>query len=160
MSRAAQLLVGTLAGDMLAPCDQRPLTRAAWRGTLIRFSGGTGKGNVAIKLRVGPGPIACAALSVALAIALTVISFAQARAATWLEKNFWMSGPDYSRDLPSCDYHPALDRIIDNFRTKEFRFWNSELRIVGFENIHEIATMPWAAQSIPRRYLRRHRRHQ
>ncbi len=54
--------------------------------------------------------------------------------------------------MPGCDYHPALDRIIANFRTKEFGFWNSELRIVGFENIHEIATMPWAAQSIPRRF--------
>ncbi len=104
------------------------------------------------KLRVGPGRVAHAAVSVALAVALAVISFAQARAATWLEKNFWLSGPNYDRDLPSCDYHPALDRIIDNFRTKEFRFWNSELRIVGFENIHEIATMPWAAQSIPHRY--------
>ena len=39
-----------------------------------------------------------------------------------------------------------------DFRSKEYRFWNSELQIVGFENIHEIDTMPWAAQSIPRRY--------
>ena len=46
----------------------------------------------------------------------------------------------------------ALDRIIANFRTKEFRFWNSELRIVGIENIHETAVLPWAAQSIPRRF--------
>lgn len=106
--------------------------------------------------RAGPGPMACAALSVtlsvALAVAATVISFAQARAATILEKNFWMSGPNYNRDLPSCDFHAALDRIIGNFRTKEVRFWNSELQIVGFENIHEIDTMPWAAQSIPRRF--------
>ena len=80
-----------------------------------------------------------------------------ARAATWLEKNFWLSGPNYDRDLPSCDYHPALDRIIDNFRTKEFRFWNSELRIVGFENIHEIETMPGGAVH-PAPVLRRHRR--
>jgi len=91
-------------------------------------------------------------VSIALALALCVLSFPQARAATWLEKNFWLSGPNYDRDLPSCDFHPALDRIMANFRTKEFRFWNSELRIVGFENIHEIATMPWAAQAIPRRY--------
>jgi hypothetical protein len=89
---------------------------------------------------------------VALALALSVVSASQLRAATWLEKNFWLSGPNYDRNLPGCDYHPALDRIIDKFRTKEFRFWNSELRIVGVENIHEIATMPWAAQSIPRRY--------
>jgi len=102
--------------------------------------------------RVRPGPIAAAALSAALAVALCLLSLAPARAATWLEKNFWMSGPNYNRDIPSCEYHAALDRIIANFRTKEFRFWNSDLRIVGFENIHEITTMPWAAQSIPRRF--------
>ena len=90
----------------------------------------------------------------ALVAAFSLASLAPARAATWLEKNFWMSGPNYDRDLPSCDSHPALDRIVANFRTKEFRFWNSELRIVGFENISEIEAMPLAAQSIPRRFCR------
>jgi hypothetical protein len=89
---------------------------------------------------------------VALVLALSVVSVSQPRAATFLEKNFWLEGPDYDRDLPACDFHAALDRIIGDFRTKEFRFWNSELRIVGFENIHEIDTMPWAAQAIPRRF--------
>lgn len=54
--------------------------------------------------------------------------------------------------MPACDYSGALDRIIANFHTKEYRFWNSELRIVGVENIHETAWLPWAAQSIPRRF--------
>jgi hypothetical protein len=88
----------------------------------------------------------------ALALVLCLAAPPQSRAATWLEKNFWLSGPEYTRDIPSCDYPAALDRIIVNFRTKEFRFWNSELRIVGFENIRETAMMPWAAQSIPRRF--------
>jgi len=88
----------------------------------------------------------------ALALAFSAVPFSQPRAATWVEREFWMSGPRYNRDLPTCDYPAALDRIIANFRTKEFRFWNSELRIVGVENIREIDTMPWAAQSIPRRY--------
>jgi hypothetical protein len=92
--------------------------------------------------------IACAAL----ALAFSAVSFAQPRAANWLEKNFWMSGPRYDRALPSCDFPAALDRIIGNFRTKEFRFWNSELRIVGFEDIRELDTMPWGAQAIPRRF--------
>lgn len=94
------------------------------------------------------GRIACAALT----LALGVVSASQLRAATFLEKNFWLSGPRYDRVLPACDFPGALDRIIDNFRTKEFRFWNSELRIVGLENIRELDTMPWAAQSIPRRF--------
>ena len=46
----------------------------------------------------------------------------------------------------------ALDRIISQFHTKEYGFWNSELRIVGVEDIKETAVMPWAAQSIPRRF--------
>jgi hypothetical protein len=90
--------------------------------------------------------------ALAAVLALMAGMLAPARAATLLEKNFWMSGPNYDRDLPSCESHPALDRIVSDFRTKEFRFWNSELRIVGFENIHELATMSWAAQSIPRRF--------
>jgi hypothetical protein len=95
---------------------------------------------------------ACAVLAVAFGVLAGGLAVAPTRAATIFEKNFWMPGPDYSRDLPQCEYHAALDRIIRDFHAKEIRFWNSELRIVGFENIHEIDTMPWAAQSIPRRF--------
>jgi len=63
-------------------------------------------------------------LALALALALCAISSSQLRAANWFEKNFWLSGPRYNRAVPGCDYPPALDRIIANFRTKEFRFWN------------------------------------
>ena len=94
------------------------------------------------------GRIAC----VALGLALSVVSVSQPRAASWLEKNFWLSGPRYDRVMPGCDYPPALDRIIGNFHSKEARFWNSELQIVGIENIRETAVLPWAAQSIPRRF--------
>ena len=75
-----------------------------------------------------------------------------AHAANPFEKNFWLDGPRYDRVIPTCDYAAALDRIIGRFSIKERRFWNSELRIVGFENIRETAVLPWAAQSIPRRY--------
>jgi len=88
----------------------------------------------------------------ALASALTFIPLSHVGAANWLEKNFWLSGPRYDRDMPACDYAPALDRIIANFQTKEARFWNSALQIVGIEDIRETAVMPWAAQSIPRRF--------
>ncbi len=94
------------------------------------------------------GRIAC----VALGLALSAVSVSQPRAASWLEKNFWLSGPRYDRVMPGCDYPPALDRIIGNFHSKEARFWNSELRIVGIENIRETAVLPWAAQSIPHRF--------
>lgn len=88
----------------------------------------------------------------ALAAALGVMAASQPHAANIFEKNFWLPGPLYSRDLPACDYPAALNRIIANFHTKEIRFWNSEMRIVGIEDIRETAMMPWAAQAIPRRY--------
>jgi hypothetical protein len=98
--------------------------------------------------RLWPGRAA----GLVLGAVLTVAAVSQAQAAHWWEKTFWMSGPRYDRVMPACDYQAALDRIIANFRTKEFGFWNSELRIVGVENIRETAVMPWAAQSIPRRF--------
>ncbi len=91
-------------------------------------------------------------LALALGLALGCVSVPRVWAANWLEKNFWLSGSNYSRDMPACDYAPALDEIIANFHTKEARFWDSELQIVGIENIRETAYLPWAAQSIPRRF--------
>jgi hypothetical protein len=88
----------------------------------------------------------------ALGLALSVVSVSQLSAAGFIEKNFWLSGPRYDREMPACDYPAALDRIIGDFHNKEARFWNSELQIVGIENIHQTAVLPWAAQSIPRRF--------
>jgi hypothetical protein len=87
-----------------------------------------------------------------LGLALSITSVSPLQAASWLEKNFWLSGPRYDRVMPPCDYHRALDRVIGDFHTKEARFWNSKLEIVGIENIRETAVLPWAAQSIPRRF--------
>lgn len=91
-------------------------------------------------------------LALAVGLALAAMGCPQARAANWFEKNFWLSGPNYSRDMPTCDYAPALDQIMFDFHTKESRFWNSELQIVGIEDIRQSAYLPWAAQSIPRRF--------
>jgi len=96
----------------------------------------------------------CRFTYLALALAIGLSSISQARGASWLEKNFWLSGPRYDRVIPPCDYPPALDRIITDFQTAERRFWNSRLGIVGFENVSETAMLPWAAQSIPRRFCR------
>jgi hypothetical protein len=87
-----------------------------------------------------------------LGVAACCLSASQLAAAGLIEKNFWLSGPRYDRDMPACDFRPALDRIIGNFQTKEARFWNSQLQIVGIENIQETAVLPWAAQSVPRRF--------
>ena len=93
----------------------------------------------------------CFAL-VLLSLALSAASLSEPKAASLLEKNFWLSGPRYARDVPACDYPWALGRIIGDFQIKEARFWNSGLKIVGFENIRQTALMPWAAQAIPRRF--------
>ena len=100
--------------------------------------------------RVMFGRVACTALVLALGVAVHT----PAQAANWFEKNFWLSGPEYSRNMPPCDYPPALHEIMNNFRTKEARFWNSDLKIVGIEDMRETAYLPRAAQSIPRRFCR------
>jgi hypothetical protein len=99
------------------------------------------------------GRLAWVALTVALCFGTLCFGAPpQARAASWLEMNFWLSGPRFDRDVPPCDYPAALDNIMGDFHTKEFGFWNSELSIVGVENIHETGFLAWAAQSIPRRF--------
>lgn len=96
--------------------------------------------------------VAWVAPVLALFLAPGGAGFSQARAASFLEKNFWLSGPRYDRVMPGCEDPYALGRIAANFGTKESRFWNSELRIIGFQDIRETAVLPWAAQSIPRRF--------
>ena len=92
-------------------------------------------------------------LLIALGISVMVGgSLTCARAAGWLEKNFWLSGPRYDNDVPLCDEHAPLDKIAARFTSKEGRFWNSALAIVGFERIREIAWEPWRSGTIPRRF--------
>ena len=94
------------------------------------------------KLRVGRTALQLCRAAVRCRDRRSAVVSPSQRARRWLEKNFWLSGPRYDRAMPACDYPAALDRIIANFRTKEYRFWNSELRIVGIENIHETAELP------------------
>jgi hypothetical protein len=89
-------------------------------------------------------PLVAAAILAGLGIV------APAHAASWLEKNFWLSGPNYDGVLPPCE--AALNKIARRFAQKESRFWNSSLQIVGFEGVRETAFRPWANGTIPRRY--------
>ncbi len=85
------------------------------------------------------------------AVAMLVLgALAPAQAASWLEKNFWLSGPRYEGVLPACE--AGLDTIAARFAQKEGRFWNSDLQIQGFERVREIAFSPWAEGTIPRRF--------
>ena len=84
-----------------------------------------------------------------LATALMAVT-APAKAASWLEMNFYLSGPRYDGVLPPCE--AALDTIVSRFSEKEVRFWNSDLQILGFERVRQIAYRPWASGTIPRRF--------
>ncbi len=52
--------------------------------------------------------------------------------------------------LPSCE--AALDEVASAFREKESRFWDSNLRILNFADVHETAFRPWSAQVATRRF--------
>jgi hypothetical protein len=88
----------------------------------------------------------CAALVAGTALLASV----PVRAANWLEMNFWLSGPRYDAVVPSCE--AGLPWIVSRFSEKESHYWQSELQITGFEHVRETAFMPWAANTIPRRY--------
>jgi hypothetical protein len=75
-----------------------------------------------------------------------------ASAANWFEKTFYMIGPRFDSQLPSCDNSWALSTIQRRFATKEGRFWNSDLQITNFDQIREVAYRPWADGTIPRRF--------
>jgi hypothetical protein len=93
--------------------------------------------------------------SARLLIAVAALVYAtSAQAASFLEKNFWLSGPRYDAVMPLCEDPAALDRISARFASKEGRFWNSELKIVAFERVQEVAFRPWAEDTIPRRFCR------
>jgi hypothetical protein len=91
-------------------------------------------------------------LASALAATLAVLPTRSAGAASWWELNFYLSGPRYEGILPPCDYPGALSKIASRFNQKEDQYWNSDLKIVNFEQLRETAFRSWAANAIPRRF--------
>jgi hypothetical protein len=87
------------------------------------------------------------------ALALAAFASAQpASAANWFEKNFWLSGPEYTAEVPLCEDDQVLARIQSRFAQKEREYWNSELKIIAWKYIREQAFMPWHYAAIPRRF--------
>jgi hypothetical protein len=89
-------------------------------------------------------------LLAAAAVVIGLGALTSAHAANWLEMNFWMSGPNYEARLPPCA--AALGKISARFAEKESRYWNSNLQILDYENVREIAFQSWTEGTIPRRY--------
>lgn len=54
--------------------------------------------------------------------------------------------------LPVCETPAVLANIQKEFAYREAKFWNSSLRVVGYENIRHVALNPWGGDHIPRRY--------
>ena len=87
-----------------------------------------------------------------LATLMAVLPGNGALAANWVEENFYLQGPRYDGVLPPCDARAALGKIASRFGDKEHFFWNSKLTVSGFDQVHEVAFRPWAANTIPRRF--------
>ena len=99
------------------------------------------------------GTIKRRALGAALAATVSAgMLSTPASAANILEKLFYLTGPRYDSQLPGCSDFWALNDIRHRFNTKEGRFWNSDLTITNFDQIHEDAYRPWADGTIPRRF--------
>jgi hypothetical protein len=90
----------------------------------------------------------------ALMAALGWLGAPPADAASWLEKNFWMSGPLYDLAVPACEDPWVLGKVMSRFAEKERAFWQSSLFIVEIDRVRETAFRPWrgAPNAIPRRY--------
>jgi hypothetical protein len=58
----------------------------------------------------------------------------------------------FDASIPVCTDPLVLYTITDEFATRENRFWNSPLRIVGFERVGQIGWRPWGLDFIPRRF--------
>ena len=98
-------------------------------------------------------PHRCANFGIGTLAALLALSPAgTVSAGSFLELNFYLSGPRYEGILPPCDAEAALRTISYRFQQKEYRFWDTDLEIVGFDKIRETAFRPWAANTIPRRF--------
>jgi hypothetical protein len=90
-------------------------------------------------------------LGAALGAVFGLFAFGQsAQAANPLELNFWLTGPKYEGRVAPCE--AALGTITSQFQEKESTFWNSDLTITAYGQIHEIAYRPWQSGNIPRRY--------
>jgi hypothetical protein len=92
------------------------------------------------------------ALATALNMALAALTAVPATAANLLELNFYLGGPRYEGVMPACDSPAALAKIGARFAEKEGRFWNSNLSIVAFDKVREVAYRPGPPNTIPRRF--------
>jgi hypothetical protein len=130
----------------------RFLASRAWLGLDSAGVGDHGHNGLSKEIIVHRRSVLLSALTMTLAAALAALTLEAASAASWLEMNFYLSGPRYEGVLPPCDYPDALVKISSRFNNKENSFWKTNLKILTFEKIRETAFRPWAANTLPRRF--------
>lgn len=54
--------------------------------------------------------------------------------------------------LPLCNSRGVLGEISSAFHDKESEYWNSDLRLLSFDEPVEIAYRPWGQEFFPRRF--------
>src|SRR5262245_36965490 len=90
--------------------------------------------------------------ALAVVAGLAALSAVPAAAANLLELNFYLGGPRFGGVLPPCDFPGAHANISSRFAEKEGLFWNSDLSIVAFDRVREVAFRPGPPNTIPRRF--------
>ena len=91
-----------------------------------------------------------ASVAVAAAVLASAAQPGPARAAGWIEKGIYLSGPNYDGDLPHCE--AALGEITSRFESSQAKFWNTNVQILGYEKVRQLAFSPWAKGTVPRRF--------
>jgi hypothetical protein len=79
---------------------------------------------------------------------LALTPAALARELTPAEKRIF----PYDTQLPACHDLAVLEKIASYFAEKEAKFWETNLRIVEYEQIRPLAWRPWGLDYIPRRF--------
>lgn len=90
---------------------------------------------------------------VSVAVAALVLALSGqpgAQAASWIEKGIYLSGPNFDGDVPPCE--AALGEITSRFESTQARFWNTNVQILGYEKVRQVAFSPWAKGTVPRRF--------
>jgi hypothetical protein len=80
--------------------------------------------------------------------ALTITAGALAAEVTPAEKRVL----PYDAQLPACHDLAVLEKIASYFAEKEAKFWQSDLRIVQYDQIRPLAWRAWGLDYIPRRF--------
>src|SRR2546423_11680853 len=85
-------------------------------------------------------------IAVAGLLSVAACAATGAQAANFFEKNFGLFGPRYDGTSTPCE--AVLNAVAWRFAEKESTYWNSDLRITGFADVHEIAYRPWQSNTI------------